>query len=171
MIIKKLKETMGIFKREQATSINWPDVIDEKDIECAIDETQIDCLDLEAPLVECGPGHFTQGYGWLGNADRAPIAYTGIPAPVYLQDDEWFGPAPVRSQKQIDYMEQEVKIKREEFEKNFSVESNDIHQRMYEIATQNHNVTLDYDYSGGSENFHSGPGGWNSGNGREKFYD
>ena len=25
-----------------------------------------DCKNLEAPLFECGPGHFTQGYGWLG---------------------------------------------------------------------------------------------------------
>ena len=43
MIIKALKETIGIFKREQATSVNWPDVIDEKDIECAIDENIVDC--------------------------------------------------------------------------------------------------------------------------------
>jgi hypothetical protein len=152
MIIQKLKETIGIFKREQATSVNWPDVIDEKDIECAIDEN----------IVGCEGEAFKQD---------ALNYYTGVPAPAYLQDDEWFGPAPVRSQKQIDYMEQEIKIKREEFEKNFSVESDDIHQRMYEIATQNHNVTLDYDYSGGSENFHSGPGAWNSGNGREQFYE
>ena len=152
MIIQKLKETIGIFKREQATSVNWPDVIDEKDIECAIDENVVDC----------------EGEAFKQDALNY---YTGIPAPAYLKDDEWFGPAPVRSQKQIDYMEREVKIKREEFENNFSVESEDIHQKMYEIATQNHNVTLDYDYSGGSENFHSGPGAWNSGNGREQFYE
>ena len=150
MIIQKLKESIGIFKREQATSVNWPDVIEQKDIECAIDENVVDC----------------EGEAFKQDALNY---YTGIPAPAYLNDDEWFGPAPVRSQKQIDYMEQEVEIKREEFENNFSVESDDIHQKMYEIATQNHNVTLDYDYSGGSENFHSGPGGWNSGNGREKF--
>ena len=152
MIIQKLKESMGIFRREQATSVNWPDVIDKKDIECAIDENVVDC----------------EGEAFKQDALNY---YTGIPAPVYLKDDEWFGPAPVRSQKQIDYMEREVEIKREEFENNFSVESEDIHQKMYEIATQNHNVTLDYDYSGGSENFHSGPGGWNSGNGREQFYE
>ena len=152
MIIQKLKESMGIFRREQATSINWPDVIDEKDIECAVDENIVDC----------------EGEAFKQDALNY---YTGIPAPVYLKDDEWFGSAPARSQKQIDYMEQEVEIKREEFENNFSVESEDIHQKMYEIATQNHNVTLDYDYSGGSENFHSGPGGWNSGNGREQFYE
>ena len=159
MIIKALKETIGIFKREQATSVNWPKVIDEKDIECAIDENTINCSDLEAPLVEYGPGHFTQGYG----------SYTGIPAPAYLEDDEWFGPAPIRSRKQIDYMEQEMEMKRQEREENFSVEPSDIHQKMYEIATKNHNTTLDLDPPGGSENFHTGPGGWNSGNGREQF--
>ena len=147
MIIQKLKDSMGIFRREQATSVNWPDVIDEKDIECAIDENIVDC----------------EGEAFKQDALNY---YTGIPAPVYLKDDEWFGSAPARSQKQIDYMEQEVEIKREEFENNFSVEPEDIHQKMYEIATQNHNVTLDYDYSGGSENFHSGPGGWNSGSGQ-----
>ena len=103
MIIKKLKETMGIFKREQATSVNWPDVIDQKDIECAVDENIVDC----------------EGEAFKQDALNY---YTGIPAPAYLNDDEWFGPAPVRSQKQIDYMEQEVEIKREEFENNFSVE-------------------------------------------------
>ena len=83
MIIQKLKETIGIFKREQATSVNWPDVIDEKDIECAIDEN----------IVGCEGEVFKQD---------ALNYYTGVPAPAYLQDDEWFGPAPVRSQKQID---------------------------------------------------------------------
>ena len=148
MIIQKLKESIGIFRREKATSINWPDVIDEKDIECAIDENIVDC----------------EGEAFKQDALNY---YTGTPAPVYLKDDEWFGPAPPRTQKQIDYMEQEIKMKRQEFENNFFVESEDIHQKMYEIATQNHDVTLNYDYSGGSENFHSGPGGWNSGNGRE----
>ena len=150
MIIQKLKETIGIFKREQATSVNWPDVIGEEDIECAIDENVVDC----------------EGEAFKQDALNY---YTGIPAPAYLKDDEWFGPAPVRSQKQIDYMEREMEMKRQEREENFSVEPSDIHQKMYEIATKNHNTTLDLDPPGGSENFHTGPGGWNSGNGREQF--
>ena len=113
MIIQKLKDSMGIFRREQATSVNWPEVIEN--------------IELEAPLVECESGHFTQGYG----------SYTGIPAPVYLEDDEWFGPAPVKTEKQLDYMEQEIEMKRQEREENFSVEPDDIHQKMYEIVTQN----------------------------------
>jgi len=150
MIIQKLKETIGIFKREQATSVNWPDVIDEEDIECAIDENVVDC----------------EGEAFKQDALNY---YTGVPAPAYLEDDEWFGPAPIRSRKQIDYMEQEMEMKRQEREENFSVEPSDIHQKMYEIATKNHNTTLDLDPPGGSENFHTGPGGWNSGNGREQF--
>jgi len=150
MIIQKLKETIGIFKREQATSVNWPDVIDEKDIECTIDKNVVDC----------------EGEAFKQDALNY---YTGVPAPVYLKDDEWFGPAPIRSRKQIDYMKQEMEMKRQEREKNFSVEPSDIHQKMYEIATKNHNTTLDLDPPGGSENFHTGPGGWNSGNGREQF--
>ena len=43
------------------------------------------------------------------------------------------------------------------------VESEDIHQKMYDIATQNWNTVSES--QGGSENFQEGPGGWNSGNG------
>tara|TARA_A100001388_G_scaffold177846_1_gene133080 strand:+ start:239 stop:661 length:423 start_codon:yes stop_codon:yes gene_type:complete len=89
--------------------------------------------------------------------------YTGVPAPVYLKDDEWFGPAPEYTEKQKDYMKKETEIKRQEFEKSFSVESEDIHQRMYEIATKSQNSTLHIDPPGGSENFHET--GWQSGTG------
>ena len=65
-------------------------------IECAIDESIIDCDKLEAPIQECGPGHFTQGYG----------SFVGVPAPRVLKEDEWFGPAPV-SDANMDYMERE----------------------------------------------------------------
>ena len=137
MIIQKLKESMGIFRREQATSVNWPDVIDQKDIECSIDENVVDC-ESEA---------FKQD---------ALNYYTGVPAPAYLEDDEWFGPAPVKSQKQIDYMEQEVEMKRQEREQNFSVEPDDIHQKMYEIAINSGSTTIQLDPIGGSENFQGG---------------
>ncbi len=78
--------------------------------------------------------------------------YVGVPAPVYLKDDEWFGPAPEYTEKQKDYMAQETEIKRQEFEKSFSVEFDDIHQKMYEIATKSQNTTLHLNYPGGSEN-------------------
>ena len=106
--------------------------ISEKEIECAIDEQTVDCTEMEEE------------------------PYTGIPAPVYLKDDEWFGPAPEYTEKQKDYMVQETEIKRQEFEKSFSVEPEDIHQVMYEMATQSAATTLQLDPIGGSENFQGG---------------
>lgn len=91
--------------------------------------------------------------------------YTGVPAPPYLKDDPWFGPAPTYSQKQLDYMVQETEIKQKEREENFSVESEDIHQRMYEIATQNSPTTIQLDPLGGSENV------WMSGTGMGQIND
>jgi len=81
--------------------------------------------------------------------------YTGIPAPRVLEDDEWFGPAPV-SDTNLDYMEQETLIKQEEYQETHSVESENIHQVMYEMATQNSATTLQLDPIGGSENFQGG---------------
>ncbi len=127
-------------------------------IECAIDEQIIECEKMN----DCMP---SWGHSDLEYLTNNPSSYTGVPAPVYLKEDDWFGPAPEYTEKQKDYMKMETEIKRQEFEKSFSVEPNDIHQKMYEIATKNHNTTLDLNPPGGSENFHEGPGGWNSGNG------
>ena len=81
--------------------------------------------------------------------------YTGIPAPRVLEDDEWFGTAPV-SDANLDYMEQETLIKQEEYQETHSVEPENIHQVMYEMATQNSATTLQLDPIGGSENFQGG---------------
>ena len=113
--------------------------VGSEEIECAIDEKVVDC----------------------GEMDNPP--YIGVPAPAYLKDDPWFGPAPIRSEKQLDYMEQETFIKQQQHQETHSVESEDIHQKMYDIATQNWNTVSES--QGGSENFQEGPGGWNSGNG------
>ncbi len=53
-------------------------------------------------------------------------------------------------------MVQETEIKRQEFENNFSVESEDIHQVMYEMATKSGATTTQLDPIGGSENFQGG---------------
>ena len=111
--------------------------ITDDEIECSIDENIVDCTEMEEE------------------------PYVGIPAPAYLEDDEWFGPAPVRTEKQLDYMVQEMEIKRQEREENFSVESEDIHQRMYEIATSSSPTTVQLNPPGGSENFQDT--GWMSG--------
>ena len=164
MIKKKIEQAMTSFKDALGNTISWPKVNAER----AIDEDVIDYSELEAPIVECGPGHLSHGdspYGDISPENR----YTGIPAPVYLKDDEWFGPAPEYTDKQKDYMERETEIKRQEFEKSFSVESEDIHQKMYELATSSSSTTIQLNPPGGSENFHEGPGGWNSGTGIGKF--
>ena len=86
----------------------------------------------------------------------------GVPAPTYLKDDNWFGPAPIKSEKQLDYMEQETLIKQQQYQQNDFLESENIHEMMYQISIQNGN-TVD-ESQGGSENFQEGPGGLQSGN-------
>ena len=114
----------------------------EEEVECVIDEEVIDCKEM----------------------DKDP--YVGVAAPVYLEDDPWFGPAPNPTEKQWDYMEQETIVKMQEEMQSTEVtcESADIHAKMYEIATKN--WTTVEQTPGGSENFQEGPGGWNSGVGR-----
>ena len=63
--------------------------ITEDQIQCAIDEQ----------IVECESEAFKQD---------ALNYYTGVPAPVYLEDDPWFGPAPITFRKTLDYIEQGV---------------------------------------------------------------
>ena len=116
----------------------------EDDIECAIDEDIVDCKEM----------------------DEEP-SYTGVPAPVVLSNDSWFGDVTYKSQKQEDYMERETEMKMQEQKRREEAgeEPENIHQLMYEMATKNQSTTLHIDPPGGSENFHEGPGGWNSGNG------
>tara|TARA_B100000085_G_scaffold108335_1_gene98856 strand:- start:215 stop:673 length:459 start_codon:yes stop_codon:yes gene_type:complete len=146
MIIEALKKSIGIFKREQATEVNWP-FIPEDSVECSMDDTSIDCENLQEP-----------------------DSYVGVPAPEENVIDEWFadrtgevitedltkfagnyeGPlyAPYTA---VDAFKQE------------STGDDGTHQKMYEMATKSWN-TID-EYTGGSENFQEGPGGWNSGTG------
>ena len=146
MIIKKLKKILNPPKKEVETQTT---ILQKKagtyKVECAIDEEVVDCKEMSS------------------------TPYTGVPAPVTLSNDSWFGDVTYKSQKQLDYMEQETKMKRQERENNFSVEPDDIHQKMYEIATKNQNTTLHLNSPGGSENFHEGPGGWHSGTGYNQF--
>ena len=108
--------------------------ISEEEIECAIDEQTVDCAVME----------------------EEP-AYTGVPAPVYLENDEWFGTAVV-SEKSQDYMIRETEIKQQESENRqyWTNEPEDIHQVMYEMATKSGATTLQLDPIGGSENFQGG---------------
>tara|TARA_R100000030_G_C3230398_1_gene118121 strand:- start:252 stop:698 length:447 start_codon:yes stop_codon:yes gene_type:complete len=147
MIIRKLKEVFT--SKSDNITVNMDGGVGGSwKVECAIDEDVVDCEELEDD-----------------GLDYEDQYYTGVPAPPYLQDDPWFGPAPLYSQKQLDYMVQETEIKQKEREENFSVESEDIHQRMYEIATQNSPTTVQLNPPGGSENV------WMSGTGMGQFND
>ena len=111
--------------------------ISEKEIECAIDDQTVECDEM----------------------DDNP--YVGVPAPILNPVDDWFAssygcPGPVITEKQKDYMEQEIEIKRQEREENFSVEPENIHQVMYEMATRSGATTIQLDPIGGSENFQGG---------------
>ena len=119
----------------------------EEDVQCAIDDDVVDCTEFKEP-------------------------YIGVPAPDYLPEDPWF-PTPVLSDKQMTIKEaHEQAIADNQIladESGSVVESSDIHQKMYEIATKGSATTLQLDPPGGSENFQSGPGGWMSGTGYNQF--
>ena len=134
--VSKQFETQTSLLRKKAGTFR------EEEVECVIDEEVIDCKEM----------------------DKDP--YVGVAAPVYLEDDPWFGPAPNPTEKQWDYMEQETIVKMQEEMQSTEVtcESADIHAKMYEIATNN--WTTVSETQGGSENFQEGPGGWNSGAGK-----
>jgi len=129
-------------------------------VECSVDDKQVDCSDFQE--------NYDEGESFKQDAINY---YTGVPAPAYLNDDDWFGPAPIRSQKQLDYMERETEMKRQERKENFSVEPDNIHEMMYNMSTQNQPTTIQLNPPGGSENFQGGDNGygWMSGTGMGQF--
>tara|TARA_B100001142_G_scaffold73087_1_gene73766 strand:+ start:817 stop:1194 length:378 start_codon:yes stop_codon:yes gene_type:complete len=97
--------------------------------------------------------------------------FTGIPAPKVLKDDPWFGPAPILSVTQEEYVAMRYQL---ELENQLIPQSEDkprevdnIHAVMYDIATNGGKTTTQLDpmpsLGGGSEGYQSGPGGWKSG--------
>ena len=107
--------------------------IDEEDLECAIDEDVVDCKEMEEE------------------------PYVGVPAPVVLTEDSWFGPAVV-SDGNKDYMELEYEAFKQDALNYYpdSKEPENIHQVMYEMATKSGATTVQLDPIGGSENFQGG---------------
>ena len=102
---------------------------------------------IEAPVAECGPGHLTQGYGFVG-----------IPAPKVLKNDPWFG-EPVKSEKQLEYEHinddpHDGRWLRPEWQD--PKEPDNIHEVMYDMATKCGKTTTQLDPVGGSENFQGG---------------
>lgn len=107
--------------------------LQKEKVECAIDDETIDCTEL----------------------NKEP--YVGIPAPAFLSDDPWFGPA-IKSEKQITHEEmlEEAERREQENRQEQTNEPDNIHQVMYEMATKNSATTLQLNPIGGSENFQGG---------------
>ena len=111
--------------------------ISKEEIECAIDEQTVNCAVME----------------------EEP-AYTGVPAPVLTQHDDWFEDAP-KTEMQMEYEHinddpHDGWWLRPEWQDQETKESANIHQEMYEIATKSGATTLQLDPIGGSENFQGG---------------
>ena len=162
MIKKQIKQAMSVFNDVFGNKISWPktesdDITVNMDggvggswrVECAIDDEVVDC----------------EGEAFTQDALNYYAPYTGVPAPAVLEDDPWFGPASI-SDANRDYMEQETLIKQQEYQETHSVESEDIHQKMYEMSTKNWNTVDETKQSmGGSENIQT----WNSGTGMGQY--
>jgi len=96
--------------------------------------------------------------------------YIGVVAPIVTPFDSWFS-KPVKTEKVIAHEEKVAEVvKQKEAEQPKSKEPQNIHQQMYERASKYWGTWKEEIQSpGGSENFQSGPGGWNSGTGMGQF--
>tara|TARA_Y200000002_G_C22233908_1_gene476823 strand:- start:265 stop:528 length:264 start_codon:yes stop_codon:yes gene_type:complete len=79
-----------------------------------------------------------------------------FPAPKYLKDDPWFGPAPF-SDKQVEYKLAYQQVVEENLLLDDTYpEVENIHEVMYDMATRCGKTTIQLDPVGGSENFQGG---------------
>ena len=102
--------------------------------------------------------------------EKKQASYTGVAAPITTPTDSWFS-EPVKTEKVIAYEKHVAqKIEEQKFIEAAQPkkEAEDIHQQMYERVTK-YWGTWKEELPGGSENFQSGPGGWNSGTGMGQF--
>jgi len=102
--------------------------------------------------------------------EKKQASYTGVVAPITTPTDSWFS-EPVKTEKVIAYEKHVAqKIEEQKFIEAAQPkkEPEDIHQQMYARASK-YWGTWKEELPGGSENFQSGPGGWNSGTGMGQF--
>jgi len=102
--------------------------------------------------------------------EKKQASYTGVAAPITTPTDSWFS-EPVKTEKVIAYEKHVAqKIEEQKFIEAAQPkkEPEDIHQQMYERVTK-YWGTWQEELPGGSENFQSGPGSWNSGTGMGQF--
>ena len=102
---------------------------------------------------------------------KTPESSPGIPAPVETPVDPWFNNVPAESIKTDKQRQYEQQLAQERLHNDIrnekKKEPDNIHQKMYEIATKNWTTVAET--QGGSENFQEGPGGWCSGTGYNQF--
>ena len=111
MILGKFKNKVKqVFETQTSLLQKKAGVFRTDEVECAIDDDVVECKEMDG-------GQYT------------------YPAPVVAPTDPWFIDPPL-TEKQMDYMERETEIKKQETGK----EDPDIHQKMYEIATKNWNT-------------------------------
>ena len=102
--------------------------------------------------------------------EKKQASYTGVVAPITTPTDSWFS-EPVKTEKVIAYEKHVAqKIEEQKFIEAAQPkkEAEDIHQQMYDRVTK-YWGTWQEELPGGSENFQSGPVGWNSGTGMGQF--
>ena len=102
--------------------------------------------------------------------EKKQASYTGVVAPITTPTDSWFS-EPVKTEKVIAYEKHVAqKIEEQKFIEAAQPkkEAENIHQQMYDRVTK-YWGTWQEELPGGSENFQSGPGGWNSGTGMGQF--
>lgn len=104
--------------------------------------------------------------------EKLQPSYTGVVAAVVPPSDHWFS-APVKTEKVIAYekhVAQKIEEQRIIEAAQPKKEAQNIHQQMYERASKYWGTWKEEIQSpGGSENFQSGPGSWNSGTGMGQF--
>ena len=104
--------------------------------------------------------------------EKEEPSYIGVVAPVVTPSDPWFV-EPVKTEKVVAYEKQiteTVEYKKSVEDKQLKKEPEDIHQKLYERASKYWGTWKEEIQSpGGSENFQSGPNGWNSGTGMGQF--
>ena len=140
MILRAIKELLS------------PKEIDKEKIECAVDGETVPCDTLEDVFF----------------SPEAQGSWIGIPAPTYLEDDPWFGPAPTLTEKQEEFKAESEAFKAEalKYYEEQTNEPENIHEVMYQMSMSSGETTIQRDPIGGSETFQEGPGGWQSGVGR-----
>ena len=88
--------------------------LSKQEVVCEIDEDVVECSEMNTP------------------------PYTGVPAPAYLEYDEWFE-QPVLSEKQQEISDEDYASKVDALVDRMSVtkEPENIHDLMYDVATKN----------------------------------